>query len=80
MKFSSWTYDGHEVDLQHICDEHAVYLEATKEKVINRGIDIKDFYPAFIYHRRFPNYPSVKMNCSFSQQCYNKITISTVNE
>jgi len=45
MKFSSWTYDGHEVDLQHICDEHAVYLEATKEKVINRGIDIKDFYP-----------------------------------
>jgi nicotinic acetylcholine receptor len=23
MKFSSWTYNGHEVDLQHICDEHA---------------------------------------------------------
>ena len=34
----------------------------------------------FIDNWRFPNYPSVKMNCSFSQQCYNKITISTVNE
>jgi nicotinic acetylcholine receptor len=45
MKFGSWTYDGHEVDLQHICDAQAVYLDATKEKVINRGIDIKDFYP-----------------------------------
>lgn len=45
MKFSSWTYDGHELDLQHICDSQAVYLEDTKEKVILRGIDIKDFYP-----------------------------------
>lgn len=45
MKFGSWTYDGHEVDLQHICDSQALYLEDTKEKVINRGIDIKDFYP-----------------------------------
>ncbi|XP_052101770.1 acetylcholine receptor subunit alpha-like 1 isoform X1 [Mytilus californianus] len=45
MKFGSWTYDGHELDLQHICDAQAVYNEETKEKVITWGIDIKDFYP-----------------------------------
>jgi nicotinic acetylcholine receptor len=44
MKFGSWTYDGHEVDLQHLCDSQAVFYEATKQKVIDRGIDLKDFY------------------------------------
>ncbi|XP_061172036.1 acetylcholine receptor subunit alpha-like 1 [Saccostrea echinata] len=44
MKFGSWTYDGHEVDLQHLCDSQAVFYEETKEKVIDRGIDLKDFY------------------------------------
>ncbi|XP_056020892.1 acetylcholine receptor subunit alpha-like 1 isoform X2 [Ostrea edulis] len=44
MKFGSWTYDGHEVDLQHLCDSQAVFYETTKQKVIDRGIDLKDFY------------------------------------
>nr|XP_022334781.1 acetylcholine receptor subunit alpha-like 1 [Crassostrea virginica] len=44
MKFGSWTYDGHEVDLQHLCDSQAVFNEDTKEKVIDRGVDLKDFY------------------------------------
>uniref|UniRef100_A0A8W8HLL8 Uncharacterized protein n=2 Tax=Magallana gigas TaxID=29159 RepID=A0A8W8HLL8_MAGGI len=44
MKFGSWTYDGHEVDLQHLCDSQAVFYEDTKEKVIDRGVDLKDFY------------------------------------
>ncbi|XP_061172029.1 acetylcholine receptor subunit alpha-like 1 [Saccostrea echinata] len=44
MKFSSWTYDGYEIDLQHVCDSQAVYYEDTKVKIIDRGIDLKDFY------------------------------------
>nr|XP_022335301.1 acetylcholine receptor subunit alpha-like 1 [Crassostrea virginica] len=44
MKFSSWTYDGFEIDLQHVCDSQAVFYEDTKVKVIDRGIDLKDFY------------------------------------
>lgn len=44
MKFSSWTYDGFEIDLQHVCDSQAVFYEDTKVKIIDRGIDLKDFY------------------------------------
>lgn len=43
MKFGTWTYDGHEVDLRHLCDANAVMV-GENEQVIDRGIDIRDFY------------------------------------
>ncbi|KAL5004966.1 hypothetical protein ScPMuIL_018422 [Solemya velum] len=47
MKFGSWTYDGHEVDLRHVCQERGIYVDTEKnEMVIKRGIDLKDFYPS----------------------------------
>ncbi|KAJ8298094.1 hypothetical protein KUTeg_024625 [Tegillarca granosa] len=45
MKFSIWTYDGNQVDLQHLCDHKGILNEQTLEKVIDRGVDLKDFYP-----------------------------------
>ena len=46
MKFGSWTYDMEQIDLQHICDEKAItyIIGDTEEKVIDRGVDLKDFY------------------------------------
>ena len=40
MKFSSWTYNGEEVDLQHVCNGTMI----DKTLVIPRGIDMKDYY------------------------------------
>ncbi|KAL5004073.1 hypothetical protein ScPMuIL_017529 [Solemya velum] len=47
MKFSSWTYDGLEIDLRHVCDERGI-PDATNvdEMMILGGIDLKDFYPS----------------------------------
>lgn len=41
MKFGSWTYDGNQVDLVHIC---AKTNEANV--TIKNGIDLRDFYPS----------------------------------
>ncbi|XP_059160026.1 acetylcholine receptor subunit alpha-like isoform X3 [Physella acuta] len=41
MKFGSWTYDGDQVDLVHIC---AKTNEANV--TIKNGIDLRDFYPS----------------------------------
>lgn len=41
MKFGSWTYDGDQVDLVHICS-----AEGKDDKPIHRGVDLKDFYPS----------------------------------
>ncbi|KAK6179890.1 hypothetical protein SNE40_012142 [Patella caerulea] len=41
LKFGSWSYDGTEVDLQHFCDG---IEQPGGEKIILKGIDIKDFY------------------------------------
>lgn len=40
MKFSSWTYNGFEVDLQHVCNGTTV----DDKVIIPRGIDMKDYY------------------------------------
>jgi nicotinic acetylcholine receptor len=37
MKFGSWTYDGHEVDLRHV-------LQPEGSKVVPVGIDMSEFY------------------------------------
>ena len=41
MKFGTWTYNGNEVDLQHVCNGTVT----GEEIVIQRGIDLKDYYP-----------------------------------
>ena len=41
MKFGSWTYDGDQVDLVHVC---AKSHEANVS--IKNGIDLRDFYPS----------------------------------
>lgn len=41
LKFSTWSYNGHEVDLQHVCNG----TDTGEEIVIQRGIDLKDYYP-----------------------------------
>ncbi|KAL5004965.1 hypothetical protein ScPMuIL_018421 [Solemya velum] len=47
MKFGSWTYDGLEVDLRHVCDERGIVVnKETEEMMILGGIDLKDFYPS----------------------------------
>lgn len=44
LKFSSWTYDSKEIDLQHICDKQAIALP-DNQKIILNGIDIQDYIP-----------------------------------
>lgn len=41
MKFGSWTYDGSQVDIVHMCSE-----ENMDRKLIQEGIDLRDFYPS----------------------------------
>ena len=41
MKFGSWTYDGDQVDLQHVMQEK---LKLANLDVIEAGIDVKNFY------------------------------------
>ncbi|XP_041375079.1 acetylcholine receptor subunit alpha-like 1 [Gigantopelta aegis] len=42
LKFGSWTYDGTQLDLQHVCDNG---IEVSDDIfVIDRGIDLRDFY------------------------------------
>ena len=41
MKFGSWTYDGDQVDLVHIC------AQSNQANVtIPNGIDLRGFYPS----------------------------------
>ncbi|KAL4228147.1 Neuronal acetylcholine receptor subunit [Mactra antiquata] len=42
MKFGVWTYDGHEVDLQHIWEERGIMQE--NQMVIPKGVDLCDYY------------------------------------
>lgn len=42
MKFGSWTYDGHEVDLQHVWEDKGV-MEGN-QMVIPNGVNLCDYY------------------------------------
>ncbi|KAK7478412.1 hypothetical protein BaRGS_00030337, partial [Batillaria attramentaria] len=47
LKFGSWTYDGTEVDLQHVCEGVPMTegeVDESTTLVIPRGIDLKDYY------------------------------------
>ena len=43
MKFSSWTYDGYEVDLRHVWENQG-YLDG-QVTIIPNGVDLCEFYP-----------------------------------
>lgn len=40
LKFGTWTYNGDEVDLMHVCNGTHI----GKDIIILRGIDLKDYY------------------------------------
>ncbi|XP_045216595.2 acetylcholine receptor subunit alpha-like 1 [Mercenaria mercenaria] len=42
MKFGVWTYDGHEVDLQHVWEKQGVMQG--NQMVIPKGVDLCDYY------------------------------------
>lgn len=42
MKFSVWSYDGHQVDLQHVWEEQGI-MEGN-QMVIPKGVDLCDYY------------------------------------
>ncbi|WAQ98348.1 ACH2-like protein [Mya arenaria] len=42
MKFSSWTFDGHQIDLQHVQAEEGVWVG--DQLVIKNGVDLCDYY------------------------------------
>ncbi|WAQ98329.1 ACH4-like protein [Mya arenaria] len=42
MKFGVWTYDGHEVDLQHVWEDRGVMVG--NQIVIPHGVDLCDYY------------------------------------
>ena len=43
MKFGSWTYDGHEVDLRHVWENKGV--SDGSQTVIPNGVDLCEYYP-----------------------------------
>ena len=43
MKFSSWTYDGHEVDLRHVRESKGI--SDGHQTVIPNGVDLCEYYP-----------------------------------
>lgn len=43
MKFGSWTYDGHEVDLRHVRESKGV--ADGHQTVIPHGVDLCEYYP-----------------------------------
>ena len=43
MKFSSWTYDGHEIDLRHVWQNKGV--SDGQQTVIPMGVDLCEYYP-----------------------------------
>lgn len=42
MKFSSWTYDGHQIDLQHVWADQGVMID--NQMVIAKGVDLCEYY------------------------------------
>lgn len=42
MKFGVWSYDGHQVDLQHVREEHGVMQD--NQMVIPKGVDLCEYY------------------------------------
>ncbi|EFX87442.1 hypothetical protein DAPPUDRAFT_312255 [Daphnia pulex] len=45
MKFGSWTYDGHEVDLMHMMQETDSGIDVVSANIVT-GINLTEFYPS----------------------------------
>ncbi|KAK4011876.1 acetylcholine receptor subunit beta-like 2 [Daphnia magna] len=45
MKFGSWTYDGHEVDLMHMMQEGDSGIDVVSANIVT-GINLTEFYPS----------------------------------
>eukprot|EP00105_Crassostrea_gigas_P045118 XP_019929266.1 PREDICTED: acetylcholine receptor subunit alpha-like 1 isoform X1 [Crassostrea gigas] len=84
MKFGSWTYDGNQVDLVHLC-----VSESTSTEVIRKGIDFRDFYPsvewdilegsAQKHYKRYICCPSPFPDITFNITMRRKTLFHTVN-
>ncbi|XP_048736679.1 acetylcholine receptor subunit alpha-like 1 isoform X1 [Ostrea edulis] len=84
MKFGSWTYDGNQVDLVHLC-----VSESSSTEVIQKGIDFRDFYPsvewdilegsAQKHYKRYICCPSPFPDITFSITMRRKTLFHTVN-
>lgn len=84
MKFGSWTYDGNQVDLVHLC-----VSESTSTEVIQKGIDFRDFYPsvewdilegsAQKHYKRYICCPSPFPDITFNITMRRKTLFHTVN-
>ncbi|XP_033749540.1 acetylcholine receptor subunit alpha-like 1 isoform X2 [Pecten maximus] len=84
MKFGSWTYDGDQVDIIHMCSD-----EAMDRKLITEGIDLRDFYPSVEWDilegtarknvRRYPCCPEPYPDITFNITMRRKTLFHTVN-
>ncbi|PAA64225.1 hypothetical protein BOX15_Mlig000862g1 [Macrostomum lignano] len=46
MKFGSWTYDGHKVDLQHIAQKSPLVRNMSGKVTIDYAVDLSEYYPS----------------------------------
>lgn len=84
MKFGSWTYDGDQVDLVHICDPYSEAME-----VIKKGVDLRGFYSSVEWdllevtamknERSYPCCPEIYPDITFSITMRRKTLFHTVN-
>ena len=84
MKFGTWTYDGNQIDLIHICAENE-----SSSTFIGNGISFVDFYPnvewdvlqgnAFKNYKRYPCCPEPYIDVTFELTIRRKTLFHTVN-
>ncbi|KAL8602749.1 hypothetical protein ACOMHN_053150 [Nucella lapillus] len=84
MKFGSWTYDGDQVDLVHICEPFAKTGDT-----IRKGIDLRGFYPSVEWDileveaqkntRSYPCCPEKYPDITFTVKMRRKTLFHTVN-
>jgi nicotinic acetylcholine receptor len=84
MKFGSWTYDGNEIDLVHMCAENE-----TSSSIIQNGISFADFYPnvewdvlqgtAIKNLKKYPCCPEPYIDVTFEITIRRKTLFHTVN-
>lgn len=84
MKFGSWTYDGDQVDLVHICEPNA-----KTGVTIHKGVDLRGFYPSVEWDilkveamkniRSYPCCPETYPDITFRVEMRRKTLFHTVN-
>ncbi|XP_025077297.1 acetylcholine receptor subunit alpha-like isoform X2 [Pomacea canaliculata] len=84
MKFGSWTYDGDQVDLVHICEP-----QSPPKKIIQKGVDLRGFYASVEWDilnvtamkniRSYPCCPELYPDITFNVTIRRKTLFHTVN-